>query len=61
MDKALSPYVKGGGAKKYEEELKKMYGFDDTGAIGGFQEFVGRVYFSEPLNYEPKECSLIHL
>jgi aarF domain-containing kinase len=24
MDKALSPYVKGGGAKKYEEELKKM-------------------------------------
>ena len=24
MDKALSPYVKGGGAKKYEEELKKQ-------------------------------------
>ena len=22
MDKALSPYVKGGGAKQYEEELK---------------------------------------
>jgi len=37
MDKALSPYVKGGGAKKYEEELKKMYGFDDKGAVGGFQ------------------------
>merc|ERR1719261_478874 len=23
MDKALSPYVKGGGAKKYEAELKR--------------------------------------
>ena len=29
MDKALSPYVKGGGAKKYEEELKKLYGMED--------------------------------
>merc|ERR1719502_1226915 len=37
MDKALSPYVKGGGAKRYEEELKKLYGFDDQGAVGGFQ------------------------
>ena len=39
MDKALSPYVKGGGAKRYEEELKRMYGFDEdgVGAIGGFQ------------------------
>ena len=39
MDKALSPYVKGGGAKKYEEELKAMYGMDgsmDT-TVGGFQ------------------------
>jgi len=37
MDKALSPYVKGGGAKRYEEELKQLYGFDDQGAVGGFQ------------------------
>merc|ERR1719238_2437444 len=39
MDKALSPYVKGGGAKKYEEELKQMYGMDGTaeGTVGGFQ------------------------
>eukprot|EP00471_Norrisiella_sphaerica_P013654 CAMPEP_0184503142 /NCGR_PEP_ID=MMETSP0113_2-20130426/51712_1 /TAXON_ID=91329 /ORGANISM="Norrisiella sphaerica, Strain BC52" /LENGTH=853 /DNA_ID=CAMNT_0026892585 /DNA_START=221 /DNA_END=2782 /DNA_ORIENTATION=- len=39
MDKALSPYVKGGGAKKYEEELKKMYGMDGTARanVGGFQ------------------------
>uniref|UniRef100_A0A7S4L0S1 Protein kinase domain-containing protein n=1 Tax=Guillardia theta TaxID=55529 RepID=A0A7S4L0S1_GUITH len=39
MDKALSPYVKGGGAKKYEEELKRMYGMDGSSgaAIGGFQ------------------------
>jgi len=37
MDKALSPYVKGGGAKQYEDELKRMYGFDDKGAVGGFQ------------------------
>jgi len=39
MDKALSPYVKGGGAKKYEEELKAMYGMDGTagGSVGGFQ------------------------
>lgn len=39
MDKALSPYVKGGGAKKYEEELRKLYGMDDTmqSQVGGFQ------------------------
>ena len=37
MDKALSPYVKGGGAKRYEAELKQMYGFDDKGTVGGFQ------------------------
>jgi len=46
MDKALTPYVKGGGAKRYEEELKKMYGFDGGeeggevtvgNAVGGFQ------------------------
>ena len=39
MDKALSPYVKGGGAKKYEEELKKLYGMKDdmTSQVGGFQ------------------------
>lgn len=36
MDKALTPYVKGGGAKRYEEELKKTYGFDEAGAVGGF-------------------------
>lgn len=41
MDKALTPYVKGGGAKKYEEELLKLYGVDDDGTmsskVGGFQ------------------------
>lgn len=41
MDKALSPYVKGGGAKKYEEELKKIYGMEDgsnmQSQVGGFQ------------------------
>ncbi|CAJ1936321.1 unnamed protein product [Cylindrotheca closterium] len=40
MDKALSPYVKGGGAKKYEEELKKLYGMEDSdmqSTVGGFQ------------------------
>jgi len=40
MDKALSPYVKGGGAKKYEEELKKLYGMkqdDLQSQVGGFQ------------------------
>lgn len=39
MDKALSPYVKGGGAKKYEEELKRIYGMDGTAekTVGGFQ------------------------
>jgi aarF domain-containing kinase len=38
MDKALSPYVKGGGAKKYEEEVRKTYGMDGTvrGSAGGF-------------------------
>ena len=39
MEKSLGPYIKGGGAKKYEEELKKLYGFDGTpaNAVGGFQ------------------------
>lgn len=40
MDKALTPYVKGGGAKKYEEELMKIYGMEDDSyqsKIGGFQ------------------------
>ena len=40
MDKALSPYVMGGGAKKYEEELKKLYGMEDgsmQSQVGGFQ------------------------
>ena len=40
MDKALTPYVKGGGAKKYEAELKKLYGMEDgsmQSQVGGFQ------------------------
>jgi len=40
MDKALSPYVKGGGAKRYEEEVKKMYSMEDgnmQSQVGGFQ------------------------
>eukprot|EP01035_Chromulina_nebulosa_P018089 gene18089-23737_t len=39
MNKALTPYVKGGGAQKYEEELKKTYGLDGSfrGNAGGFQ------------------------
>lgn len=39
MDKALSPYVKGGGAKKYEEELRKLYGMEEDmqSQVGGFQ------------------------
>ena len=41
MDKALSPYVKGGGAKRYEQELKKMYGMEENDTlnaqVGGFQ------------------------
>ncbi|KAJ1443504.1 ABC1 family-domain-containing protein [Ochromonadaceae sp. CCMP2298] len=38
MDKALTPYVKGGGAQSYEEELKKIYGMDGSmsGTAGGF-------------------------
>jgi len=39
MDKALSPYVKGGGARKYEEELRKTYGMEAQGGVtvGGLQ------------------------
>ena len=41
MDKALSPYVQGGGAKKYEEELRKLYGMEERdnmqAQVGGFQ------------------------
>ena len=38
MDKALTPYVKGGGAVKYEEEIKKIYGMDGSisATAGGF-------------------------
>jgi aarF domain-containing kinase len=40
MDKALTPYVKGGGAVKYEAELKKTYGMDGSmsGTTGGFSK-----------------------
>lgn len=40
MDKALTPYVKGGGAQRYEQELRKTYGLDGTirGNTGGFQQ-----------------------
>ena len=41
MDKALSPYVKGGGAKRYEEEVRKIYGMEKDSSmqaqVGGFQ------------------------
>ena len=39
MDKALTPYLAGGGAKKYEEAIRSSYGIDGTysGSIGGFQ------------------------
>jgi predicted unusual protein kinase regulating ubiquinone biosynthesis (AarF/ABC1/UbiB family) len=39
MDKALTPYVKGGGAQKYEAEVRKLYGMDGTlnNNVGGFQ------------------------
>lgn len=40
MDKALSPYVKGGGAKRYEAELRRTYGIspgsDTRAKMGGF-------------------------
>mmetsp|Transcript_25823 Transcript_25823/g.33862 ORF Transcript_25823/g.33862 Transcript_25823/m.33862 type:complete len:882 (-) Transcript_25823:116-2761(-) len=35
MDKALSPYVKGGGAKKYELEIRKQYGMDEESVTVG--------------------------
>ena len=41
MDKALSPYIAGGGAKKFEERVRASYGIDDGAdlgqAVGGFQ------------------------
>ena len=39
MEKALGPYVLGGGAKRYEEEIRKSYGMDGSmsGSVGGFQ------------------------
>jgi len=41
MDKALSPYVMGGGAKRYEEEVRKIYGMEEgenlQSQVGGFQ------------------------
>lgn len=38
MDKALLSYVKGGGVKKYEVELKCMYNMDGllSFIVGGF-------------------------
>ena len=43
MDKALTPYVKGGGAERYAEELKKIYGMEEgkggiASTAGGFQQ-----------------------
>ena len=35
MDKALSPYVKGGGAQRYAEEVQRMYGMEGDGAGAG--------------------------
>jgi predicted unusual protein kinase regulating ubiquinone biosynthesis (AarF/ABC1/UbiB family) len=42
MDKALTPYVKGGGAGAYEAELKKIYGMDGTmsGTTGNSHGFL---------------------
>ncbi|KAH8079110.1 hypothetical protein JL720_9367 [Aureococcus anophagefferens] len=41
MDKALSPYIAGGGAKQFERRVKESYGIDAdadlTKAVGGFQ------------------------
>lgn len=40
MDKALSPYIAGGGAKKFEERVRASYGMEggDLGKqVGGFQ------------------------
>jgi predicted unusual protein kinase regulating ubiquinone biosynthesis (AarF/ABC1/UbiB family) len=39
MDKALSPYVAGGGAQKFQERVKASYGIDQSlgSAVGGFQ------------------------
>uniref|UniRef100_A0A7S3JW51 ABC1 atypical kinase-like domain-containing protein n=1 Tax=Aureoumbra lagunensis TaxID=44058 RepID=A0A7S3JW51_9STRA len=39
MDKALSPYIAGGGAQKFQERVLQSYGVaeDGRGAIGGFQ------------------------
>lgn len=41
MNKALSPYLSGGGAKNYEKELLKLYGMEDSSNVqskmGGFQ------------------------
>lgn len=34
MNKALSPYVKGGGAQAYEAELMKIYGMDEASGGG---------------------------
>ena len=39
MDKAITPYVRGGGAQNYKDEIEKIYG---TGA-SGFQALTGDV------------------
>ena len=55
MDKALSPYVKGGGAKKYEEELKKLYGMEE----GSMQSQVDKC-MTTPLHVNLHESLLFH-
>eukprot|EP00303_Exanthemachrysis_gayraliae_P000188 CAMPEP_0206011302 /NCGR_PEP_ID=MMETSP1464-20131121/13028_1 /ASSEMBLY_ACC=CAM_ASM_001124 /TAXON_ID=119497 /ORGANISM="Exanthemachrysis gayraliae, Strain RCC1523" /LENGTH=821 /DNA_ID=CAMNT_0053384957 /DNA_START=58 /DNA_END=2523 /DNA_ORIENTATION=+ len=37
MDKALTPYIQGGGAKKYAAAVSANYGMDGTTTGGGFQ------------------------
>lgn len=67
MDKALSPYVKGGGAKKYEAELKKMYGMEEdiSSQAGGFASMtqdaltvLNDVPFSIPVSFSFGVCEI---
>ena len=61
MDKALTPYVKGGGAKKYEEELKKLYGMEEDNMSS--QESPRSLFYhvNSRVQYEDSAIRILHL
>jgi len=61
MDKALTPYVKGGGAQKYEEELKRMYGATDGNFASNAGAFSAMTQDALTVQYGPYRVACAHM